>query len=125
MIFFQFFCLNLIYFCQSQITLCPTNMVICLNGGTCVIANQKDMTCICRTGYTGVFCENTSITTTTMTTTTTTSSVSLCPSSIQNICQNQGVCFIYNGREMFCKCSTGYAGTFNNEFNLYKLYFNI
>ena len=117
--FFQLFLSFLWFFVvYSQTTLCPTNISVCLNGGSCVIINQRDMQCKCLTGYTGVFCENsimTTIITTTQTTTTTTTStsVSLCPSSVQYICQNQGICYIFNGKEMTCKCSTGFAGNYN------------
>ena len=40
---------------KLDISYCPSDLNICQNGGICLIFGGRDVTCSCRTGFSGIF----------------------------------------------------------------------
>ena len=102
-------------FCENSTEPVPTTASLivsgclpspCLNGGTCVTqTNGQFFGCFCKTGYTGVNCENTKNTTQTSF------------ECLQNLCMNSGTCVADdNGKFLGCFCANGYIGVFCETF---------
>ena len=106
---------------SSGYTLCSASQNVCANQGVCYLVNGG-VYCVCpqgntvlakleinnlsfllKIGYTGTYCQ-TAVSVTSVSTTTS-AGYTLCSAS-QNVCSNQGVCYVVSGG-IRCVCPQG------------------
>jgi hypothetical protein len=87
--------------CQETSSFC--NKMPCLNGASCIDISPTKFQCVCKSSYTGNFCEQL---------------INPCTStsSITPLCSNNGQCMPTSGKNYTCLCPPGYAGQYCEKF---------
>ncbi|CAF1046306.1 unnamed protein product [Rotaria sp. Silwood1] len=91
---------------RSQFVFCLTNP--CENGGTCFVTNTATTKgiCVCRDGYNGDYCENSSHNNASVVIKIPTGYCSSSP------CLNDGTCVGVGGLQGYCRCTAEYRGLY-------------